>query len=74
MRALTRFLLGTLLLFSSALAGVCVCGVCVPEAASRSRSLTRGSEALRSPELLKLLKPLKPFLRDRNIFKMPFQE
>jgi len=62
MRALTRF---------SALAGVCVCGACVPEAASRSRALTGGPEAVKSPELLKLL---KPFLCDRNIFKMPFQK
>jgi len=37
-------------------------------------ALTGGPEALKSPELLKLLKPLKPFLCDRNIFKMPFQE
>jgi len=34
-------------------------------------ALTGGPEALKSPELLKLL---KPFLCDRNIFKMPFQE
>jgi len=37
-------------------------------------ALTGGSEALRSHERLKFLKLLKPFLCDRNIFKMPFQE
>jgi len=38
------------------------------------KALTGGLEALRSPELLKLLMPLKPFLCDRNIFKMLLQE
>ena len=37
-------------------------------------ALTGGPEAVNSPELPKLLKPLKPFLCDRNIFKMPFEE
>ena len=34
-------------------------------------ALTGGPEALKGPELLKLL---KPFLCDRNIFKMPLQK